>query len=1015
MKALKVISSLCLFFLIASGQSVKAEKHQHLIDSLNTVISSSSSDDEIFNSLIHLSYVYNKFDIDKAFESAQEAIDFSLERSDLNKRASAYVNMASLYRDISDFPKAKVYYNKALPLTKKGLDPDYEGLVYNNYAIYFEKQKIIDSALYYYKEAYKCKEKANEYKDMAMIISNIGVLYVNSGNYELAVENFIKALEMKRKYNADPLSISKTYTSIGTAYFRLENYDKALAYYQKSYDIKKENNTDLRGLSKVSLNMGAVYKQTDNLDSAIYFFDKSLDLKKQLNDHLGVAGIYTNLGSLYKSKKQYTKALEYLKMALEKWEEIDNQWGIAAASTNLGNVYFMTNENNTAITLLEQAVKIAEPNDYFRILEEAYYNLSNVHSNLQNYQQSLDYYKKYHKIREDLLDKDKHKRIEQLETTYKTKQQNEIIKRQEAEAKLLEEDLMNSKRMNTMWIILLSLGGALIILLILYIRARNRYAKRLKEDNIDLDRRVEVRTNELQTENDERDRAEKELRESEERYRTLAETVNAGIAIADVNEKILFLNHTFAEMLGYTQSELLDQSLDMIVNDKTFQRFKQETQKRKEGKSNQYFVEVHHKNGQKIDVILTAAPMYNNKGDFVGGVASITDISEFKRAENSVSESLIASEKINNIKNRSIEKINSALRVSLQNIIGITELFNHPDQLNKKQQELIHAISSSAQSILFELYNLNSLTQIQPMDVKHARQDVKLSKILYTAIEQLNIKPDDIQINIESDDLNVYANESMLTNAIGSLLENAHGNSQQKISIKVSQDKVNTVGILEITTEGNRLKNEELERILDPERDENFNNSLQLEKNYNYSLVWIRKIMHILHGRLDVNINGKDGMIITISLPLHGTQQVSDEAHKKVFDYLKNQNKRIIVISSSIEKQKEKCQRLTSLIPKLEHIENPIDFFNSENNHSLPSNSVIILDRNLHAPWDIEKTMLEIKQRNRKNIIFIALVDESCRGTSHLLEIGFHACIDINNCYNELGNFLYKTFEQHML
>jgi PAS domain S-box-containing protein len=93
--------------------------------------------------------------------------------------------------------------------------------------------------------------------------------------------------------------------------------------------------------------------------------------------------------------------------------------------------------------------------------------------------------------------------------------------------------------------------------------ARKRAEEALRKAYDELEQRVQARTGELartteklKSELSERKRAQEALRESEEKYSTVAESSLTGIYI-DQNGKILFANKTFAEIYGYSRQELV--------------------------------------------------------------------------------------------------------------------------------------------------------------------------------------------------------------------------------------------------------------------------------------------------------------------------------------------------------------------------------------------------------------------------------------------------------------------------
>jgi len=86
-------------------------------------------------------------------------------------------------------------------------------------------------------------------------------------------------------------------------------------------------------------------------------------------------------------------------------------------------------------------------------------------------------------------------------------------------------------------------------------RLQEAYAE-LQRSNRDLEARVAERTRLLRRENDERNRAEEALRESEQRFRTMFESAAVGIALIGRNGGFLESNSTLSSLLGYAAEDL---------------------------------------------------------------------------------------------------------------------------------------------------------------------------------------------------------------------------------------------------------------------------------------------------------------------------------------------------------------------------------------------------------------------------------------------------------------------------
>ena len=167
----------------------------------------------------------------------------------------------------------------------------------------------------------------------------------------------------------------------------------------------------------------------------------------------------------------------------------------------------------------------------------------------------------------------------------------------------------------------------------------NIMAGALKESYAGLEQKVEARTEELQ--------------ESEQRYRTLFEESKDAIYIRSLDGKIIDVNQADLDLFGYTREEALGSDVgDRYVDPAERQRFEEEMAK---SGSVRDFEGKHLKvDGTVMDCLITANLVRSSDGTVLGYQGIVRDITERKRAEETIRE---AEEKYRTLFEESIDAI----------------------------------------------------------------------------------------------------------------------------------------------------------------------------------------------------------------------------------------------------------------------------------------------------------------------------------------------------------------------
>ncbi|MBD2203416.1 PAS domain S-box protein [Calothrix sp. FACHB-1219] len=132
--------------------------------------------------------------------------------------------------------------------------------------------------------------------------------------------------------------------------------------------------------------------------------------------------------------------------------------------------------------------------------------------------------------------------------------------------------------------------------------------------------------------------AELALRQSEAKYRCIVETAIEGVWAVDAEGKTTLVNQQMASMLGYTIEEMQGKSLFEFMDTQGQAIALQYWQRRQQGIKEQHDFKFCDRNGCDVWAIVSGTPMFDENGEYIGGLAMITDITGRKQAEQKMRE-----------------------------------------------------------------------------------------------------------------------------------------------------------------------------------------------------------------------------------------------------------------------------------------------------------------------------------------------------------------------------------------
>lgn len=138
-----------------------------------------------------------------------------------------------------------------------------------------------------------------------------------------------------------------------------------------------------------------------------------------------------------------------------------------------------------------------------------------------------------------------------------------------------------------------------------------------------------------------RKRVEFELQESEERYRTLINSMNEGVWVTDLYNKTLYINSALEKMMGYTSEQMMGKTVTDFLHPDSFSFFEGITEERYERgvPSSTYELKWLRRDGSSLITRVAGTALYDDKDEVMGSFGLITDITTEKLALEALQES----------------------------------------------------------------------------------------------------------------------------------------------------------------------------------------------------------------------------------------------------------------------------------------------------------------------------------------------------------------------------------------
>jgi signal transduction histidine kinase len=338
---------------------------------------------------------------------------------------------------IFDLKKSTLLAKEALVLSRNANEKSLIGKSLNQLALFYMIQGEQAISLKHSEEAIQYFQELNDERGIADAKYAIASTYYKSDNYHLGLVYLIDCLAIYRKYN-DYHNQARTLKSMGTIYEYFIDIKNAIKAYKSSIEAAKlANDRNLESnaycpLSGIYLNQGKVIKAQEMIDSAIR-------IKRETGDIRGLAFALYGRGKVSTHKGNYKEAEADFVESININLEMNERLGIGMSYYKLGALYIKMNELEKAKEILSTGIQSAEKYNVVIIKFKCYFLMYEIFKMENNIEKALHYLEIYLKTKEQVINSQTSKIIENYELIKKMETLERDAEIQKEKAEIIEK------------------------------------------------------------------------------------------------------------------------------------------------------------------------------------------------------------------------------------------------------------------------------------------------------------------------------------------------------------------------------------------------------------------------------------------------------------------------------------------------------------------------------------------------------------------------------------------------
>jgi len=414
-------------------------------------------------------------------------------------------------------------------------------------------------------------------------------------------------------------------------------------------------------------------------------------------------------------------------------------------------------------------------------------------------------------------------------------------------------------------------------------------------------------------------KAEEAMRESEEKFRQLAENINDAFWLNNLNDRILYANPACSKIAGRDiphSSPYTDIFFSWIhPEDKSRTQFEILKNQENPEEEHEYQHRILMPNGDIRWIWVRISPVFDQSGKLYRKAGIASDITSQKTLINELIKAKDKAEKADHLKSSFLANMSHEIRTPMNGILGFAELLKSSNINEEEKQEYLELIEKNGKQLMHLMNDIIDIAKIEAGEMRLKSKKFELNHFLddiyHTFSNQFPDKLKSIDFKVTKDSehtIHLFTDPGRLNQILSNLLDNAFkytrkGTIEFGYRLNYTVNRVQYIKFFVIDTGKGISKQDQglifqrfgQVRELDEYKPEGTGLGLSISKN----------LVHLLEGRIWYESEKNKGSSFYFIIPdIREEETVETEKAKAAKAKSQEETKTVLIVEDDLINQK---------------------------------------------------------------------------------------------------------------